>query len=344
MSRAAQAFVAATVLAGIVLVVGPGPSGIALALATGGMAGAAVALERPRRWSLRAGYALLLTFLALWAYVHLEAWRLNQGGADAVRRLAAEKGEEVADILEGRLQDDQELAERVASRLSERARRFPAETAQDPELFVSLGRAAGSRLADGVGLEVYDSAGSLRAWWGEPRGERLPSDSVTVALEHAVVRRPAGYTLAYAGAPWIVGGDSFRVVVKDMWGVQSPLGGVTDPDLVLPRLEQRENLAFRVVPVDSALQGAPIMGPSRAVGYVVGERLMVERFLEERRAGTRRLLGLLYLWPLAWSCGATWQATRRGHTTHPDLGRGALLTVAGRLALVAVVWAFLVSS
>lgn len=344
MSRAAQAFVAATALAGIVFVVGPGPPGIALALATAGMVGAAFALERPRRWSLRAGYALLLTFLALWAYVHLEAWRLNQGGADAVRRLAVEKGEQVADILEGRLQVDRDLAERVASRLSERARRFPAETVQDPELFVALGRAAGSRLADGVGLEVYDAAGSLRAWWGDPRGERLPADSVALPVEHAVVRRPAGYTLGYAGAPWIVRGDSFRVIVKDVWGVQSPLGGTTDPDLVLPTLERREDLAFRVVPVDSARQGAPIMGAARAVGHVVGERFMVERFLEERRAGTRRLLGLLYLWPLVWSFGAVWQAARRGITTRPDLGRGALLTVAGRLALVAVVWAFLVSS
>ena len=90
MSLAAQAFVTATALGGIILVIGPGPAGIVLALATAGMTGAALALARPRRWSLRIGYALLLAFLGVWAYVHLESWRLSQGGAEAVRRLATD--------------------------------------------------------------------------------------------------------------------------------------------------------------------------------------------------------------------------------------------------------------
>ncbi len=338
MSPAAQAFVAATVLAGIVLVVGPGPPGIVLALATAGVTGAGLALARPRRWSLKTGYALLLVFLGLWAYVHLESWRLSQGGADAVRRLAAGKGEDLADILAGRLEDDGRLAERTARRLTERAERFPAEVVQDPELFVALGRAAGPGLRPGVGLEVYDGAGSLRAWWGDPRGDRLPADSAGRPLEDPLVRRPSGFTLAYTGTPWIVGGDSFRIVVKDVWRVESPLGGLTDPDLVLPALEDREGLSFRVVSVDSAGQGAPIMGPERPVGWVLEQRFMVERFLEERRLDTLRLLGLLLLWPLAWSVGAVWQGTRRGR------GRSALLTVTGRLALLAVVWAFLMTS
>lgn len=342
MSRAAQVFVAATALAGFLYVVGPGPPGMALALGTAGMMGALFALDPPRRWILRAGYVLLLSFLALWTYHQLEAWRISQGGAEAVRRLAAGEGREVARFLEDRLEGDRRLAERVAAGLSERARRFPSETVQDPELFVALGRAAGPRLPAGVGLEIYDTAGSLRAWWGDPRGERLPADSVGLPLEHAFVRRPAGYTLAYAGAPWTVAGDSFRVIVKDVWDVQSPLGGITDPELVLPSLERREDLSFRVVPADTLVQGAPIMGPSRAVGYVVGDRFMVERFLEERRADAQRIMGLLYLWPLLWSFGTVWQAVRRRSAGRRRTGTG--LTITGRLALVAVVWAFAVST
>ena len=344
MSRAAQAFVATTALGGIVLVVGPGPAGIVLALATAGMAGAALLLAPPRRWSLRVGYALLLAFLGLWAYVHLESWRLSQGGAEAVRRLAADKGEDLAEILAERLEDDGRLAERISGRLSERSQRFPAEVVQDPELFVALGRAAGPALRPGTGIEIYDTAGSLRAWWGDPRGDRLPADSAGRPLEHPLVRRPSGFTLAYVGAPWIVRGDSFRVVVKDVWRVESPLGGLTDPDLVLPALEEREGLSFRVMTADSAGQGVPIMGPERSVGWVLGQRFMVERFLEERRLGAQRLLGLLFLWPLTWSVGAVWQATRRGGGSRAALGRRALLTVTGRLALVTVVWAFLMTS
>ncbi|MGH7588812.1 MAG: ATP-binding protein [Gemmatimonadota bacterium] len=344
MSPAAQAFVAATALGGIVLVVGPGPAGIVLALATAGMTGAGLALARPRRWSLRIGYALLLAFLGLWAYVHLESRRLSQGGQDAVRRLAADKGEDLAGILSGRLEDDGRLAERISRRLTERAERFPAEVVQDPELFVALGRATGPAPRAGIGIEVYDAAGSLRAWWGDPRGDRLPADSAGRPLEHPLVRRPSGFTLAYTGVPWIVRGDSFRIVVKDVWRVESPLGGLTDPDLVLPVLEEREGLSFRIMMADSAWQGAPIMGPERPVAWVIGQRFMVERFLEERRLGARRLLGLLFLWPLAWSVGAVWQATRKGGGSRAALGRGALLTVTGRLALVTVVWAFLMTS
>ncbi|HET9581490.1 MAG TPA: ATP-binding protein [Gemmatimonadota bacterium] len=344
MSRAAQAFVAATALGGIVLVVGPGPAGILLALATAGMAGAALVLYPPSRWSLKIGYGFLLVFLGLWAYVHLESWRLSQGGADAVRRLAADKGEDLAGILAARLEDDRLLAERVSRRLADRAERFPAEVVQDPELFVALGRAASPALRPGTGLEIYDAAGSLRAWWGDPRGDRLPADSAGRPLEQPLVRRPSGFTLAYTGAPWIVRGDSFRVIVKDVWRIESPLGEVTDPDLVLPALQEREGLSFRVMPVQSGGQGVPIMGPEGPVGWVEGQRFMVERFLEERRLGAQRLLGLLFLWPLAWSVGAVWQATRRGSGPRGRPGRAALLTLTGRLALVTVVWAFLMSS
>ena len=99
-SRPGQVFVAATALAGFLYVVGPRPSGMALALGTAGMMGALFALDPPRRWSLRAGYVLLLSFLALWTYHQLEAWRISQGGAEAVRRLAAGEGREVARFLD----------------------------------------------------------------------------------------------------------------------------------------------------------------------------------------------------------------------------------------------------
>jgi PAS domain S-box-containing protein len=71
---------------------------------------------------------------------------------------------------------------------------------------------------------------------------------------------------------------------------------------------------------------------------------MVERFLEDRRLGSQRLLGLLLLWPLVWSAGTVWQITRRSGSSGAPLGTSALLTVTGRLALVAVLWAFLMAS
>lgn len=348
MNQPARTFVAAAVLGGVLFIASPGPLAVGLLIAA--LVALVVGLARrwPRRWGLRVAHLLLFAYLAAWAYTHLDDWRLARGGAATSTRLETAKLERVAAVLGSRLQTDRALAVRVAGALAAESAIGGREMVQDPELFVSLGRAVPPLLPTGVGIEVYDAAGSLRAWWGEPRGGRLPADSVMAPLAGGVVRRPAGYTLAYAAVPWSVESDSFVVAVKDLWAVETPLRrGVGETDLMLTTLERNEDLAFRVLtPGDEPEQPSPsaaIRGSDgEAVASVVSERFMLRRYLAERRRDARRMLAGLYLWPLLWATGAIWQLARRRR-------EGASLTrwatgLTGQTIVLIGLWGFVMES
>ncbi len=330
-----MALVAATALGayafGAPLGAGLAAAGIALVVAALGLV-----LGRPRRWSTRIAFALLLAYLAVWGYVRLEQERLDRRAPAAAERLAVGGRERVARALEQRLQGDLALAGETARRLDRATAHRGPGIVQEPDLFLALGAAAPPRLPPGVGLEVYDPDGGLRAWWGDPRGERLPPDSMRLATGGAVVRRPAGFTVAYAAAPWLVGRDTFRVAVKDVWLIESPLGReVVEPGLLLPTLESRHFVAFRVAP--GAAMGEPVAGPGGApVATVADARFLLDRWLAERRETTARMMALLFLWPLVWSAGAAWHVARR--VRNPALGAAAQAGVVGAL------WLFLVGT
>ncbi|CAN5268632.1 hypothetical protein BH18GEM1_BH18GEM1_04600 [soil metagenome] len=361
----ARAFVASTALGGLAFVLpstgsaGETVAALAAILAAALLAILGLALGRPRPWGLRAGYLLLLLYMAAWSWYRVRTPELEQGRPRAVARLESAEREHVAGILTRRLAADRALAVRMAGRLSDPGE--PLGAPGDRDLFARLGRAVPAVLPAGIGIEVYDRAGALRAWWGDPRGERLPPDSVSAALGGALVRRPAGYTLAYAAVPWVAGRDTFRVAVKDVWAVESPLAR-GESDLALPELERAADLEFRVLP---SLAGEPegaaetprsiVREPddgSRPAAVVVSERFMLDRFLDERRRETRRVLALLYLWPFLWTTGALWQAARsavqrpareRRERVPPGWERWGT-AIGGQAALLAVVWAFLMES
>jgi PAS domain S-box-containing protein len=348
MNQPARTFVAAAVLGGVLFIVPPGPLAVALLIAALAALVAGLTRRWPRRWGLRIAHVLLFAYLAAWAYTYLDDWRLARGGAATAARLETAKLDRVAAVLGGRLQTDRALAVRVAGALAAESAMDGRDMVQDPELFVSLGRAVPPLLPTGVGIEVYDTAGSLRAWWGESRGGRLPADSVVAPLAGGVVRRPAGYTLAYAAVPWSVESDSFVVAVKDLWAVETPLRrGVGETDLVLTTLEQGEDLAFRVLapgdePEQPSASAVIRRSDGEAVASVVSERFMLRRYLVERRRDVQRMLAALYLWPLLWATGAIWQLARRRHAGS-SLVRWAF-GLAGQTIVLVGLWGFVMES
>lgn len=339
MRRAALALVGAVVLAALAFDAAPGAAGIALVLGSLGLSLTALAL-RPEGWGARIALALLVAYLAGWGVTRFEVWRLTGTTSEELVALERDKRERVAAALERRLAEDRDLAVRVAARLVREDPLGPLE--QDTELFVRLGRAAPAETRPGVGLELYDTAGSLRAWWGDPRGERVPPDSVALAVEREIVRRPSGFTIVHVGATWITPVDTFRLLVKDLWAVESPLGrDVAERGLLLSSLAEREDLTLRVHPGEGASGSVVRGGSGEVVATLESERFLVDRFLAGRRSEAGRALAVLLLWPLAWAIGAVWSASDpRGS----DRAGGKALALGRRAVALIAVWAFFVET
>ena len=351
MSAAAWLFAAATSLAAAALVLGGAPGWI-LFVAAGALAAASFAAGRPRGWGLRAAYILLAGYLVLWAWFRIESWNLSRSGGVAAEEIERGKRQRVAEVLSRRLEDDGALLRSTLARL----RRDPGEpspTTADADLFLALDRASPPELPAGVGFEVYDREGRLRAWWGDPRGDRLPPDSIAAATDRPLVRAPSGYRLAYLAAPWDAGRDTFTVAVKDLWAAESPLRReMAEIDLLVPRLQDLHDLAFHVVPPDyedrsSVEPAAYVAGPDGVVlAEVHSERFLIDRYLESRRADVVRLLGLLLAWPLVWSIGAAWHVARQSARARIASGvsfRWAL-AVAAQAGILLALWLFLTES
>lgn len=344
---AASALVGATVLGASLYGEGFG-TGLALIAGIAAVAALWGLLARPGRWGLRIALVLVLVYLGAWSVFALQQRRLSRAEPATIAALERDARTRVADALQRRLRDDRALVERVAGRLEERARRSGREIVLDPRLFGVLEAVSPTELPTGVGIEVYGPMGNLRAWWGDPRGEAMPPDSVAAAANGAVVRRPEGYTVAYSAVPWPVGRDTFHVVVKDIWSVTSPLRReVGGSDLPLARLARDEHLAveIQIPPGEGTEAGeSPLLDPrGRVLGTISPERFRLDAFAAERRAIHERWLALLLLWPLLWSVGALWDVARSA-PGRIGLGRwwrwGAV--VAGRTALLGSAWIFLV--
>ncbi|HYO46026.1 MAG TPA: ATP-binding protein [Gemmatimonadota bacterium] len=351
MSRAAWLFAAATAVAAAALA----PSGtlgwIAFAAAVG-LAAAALAASRPRGWGLRAACVLLAAYLAFWGWSRIESWSIARGGSEAAGELERAKRRQVAEVLARRLEDDRTLLRSTVGRLRlQEVEAFGA--GPDADLFLALDQASPPALPAGIGFEVYDSEGSLRAWWGDPRGDRLPPDSVSTAVERPLFRAPSGYKLAYIASHWIADGDTFRVAVKDLWAAESPLRReVAEDDLLVARLQDIHDLAFHVVPPGfenrrSVEPASYVAGPEGVVlAEVHSERFLIDRYLESRRADVVRVLALLLAWPLAWSLAGAWQAARQAAIARRGAGGsiGWALAIGGQAAILAGLWLFLVES
>ncbi|MDX1624438.1 MAG: ATP-binding protein [Gemmatimonadota bacterium] len=347
--NAAIALVGATVVAAALF--GARLDSTSGALAAAGIAAATWALvaERPSRWGLRTALALVLVALSGWTIVSWRVRDLSRAGPDEIAELEEKATDRLAAELRTRLRQDRALAERVARGLEARAARAGREMTLDPALFRALGEVVPAGIPDGIGIEVYGPSGHLRAWWGDPRGETLPPDSVSTAVAGVMVRKPAGHTIAYSGVPWIVGRDSFRVIVKDVWALESPLAlEVGERDLLLARLGRRLHLEFEVRPVggNDAVGGTTLAGPrGSGAAVIVPRRLRLDVYASERRASRARLLALLLVWPLLWSVGALWHEARAWprRTIGSRWGRWAL-AVGSRAAVLAAAWLFLVEN
>ena len=350
MNRVAWLFAAATALAAAALV----PEG---ALAWLAFAGAVVLLAialvegRPRGWGLRVAFVLLVAYLALWGWFRIESWNLARSEGEAAGELERAKRQRVAEALSRRVEEDGALLRATVSRLHRRGV-AAADVGPDASLFLALDNASPPVLPAGVGFEVYDSQGRLRAWWGDPRGDRLPPDSVTAAVERPLVRAPSGYRLAYLAAPWVTDGDTFRVAVKDLWAAESPLRReMAEADLIVPRLQSFHDLAFHVVPPGyeqrtSDEPAAVVEGQGGVVlAEVHSERFLIDRYLESRRADVVRVLALLLVWPLVWSLAGAWHAARQAALTALAGDKWAwILAVGAQAAILAALWLFLIES
>ena len=350
MNRVAWLFAAATALAAAALV----PEGALGWLAfAGAVALLAIALVegRPRGWALRAGFVLLVAYLALWGWFRVESWTLARSEGEAAGELESAKRQRVAEALSRRVEEDGALLLSTVSRLHRRGA-VAADVGPDAGLFLALDEASPPVLPAGVGFEVYDAQGRLRAWWGDPRGDRLPPDSVTAAVERPLVRAPSGYRLAYLAAPWVTDGDTFRVAVKDLWAAESPLRReMAEADLIVPRLQSFHDLAFHVVPPGyerrtSDEPAAVVEGQGGVVlAEVHSERFLIDRYLESRRADVVRVLALLLVWPLLWSLAGAWHAARQAALTSRVGDRRAwILAVGAQAAILAALWLFLIES
>ena len=351
MSGSRWLFAAATAVAAAALVPS-GPVGSISALAAAGLAAASFARERPRGWGIRAAFVLLAAYLAFWGWFRVESWNLARSGGEAASELERAKRQRVAEVIAGRLEDDRALLRSTIARLgSDRADASAA--GPDADLFVALDRASPPALPAGIGFEIYDREGRLRAWWGDPRGDRLPPDSVATALDHPLVRAPSGYTLAYLAADWSPGGDTFRVVVKDLWAAESPLRReMAEADLLVSSLERSHDLAFHVAPpgFEDRREGEPaayVAGPGGVMlAEVHSERFLIDRYLESRRDDVVRVLALLLAWPLIWSLGFAWQATRESALVcrRERAWTGWALAIAARAAILTSLWLLLVET
>ena len=228
MNRTAWLFAAATAAAAVALI----PSGAAgwIPFAAAAALGAS-ALSRglPRGWGLRSAFLLLGAYLALLGWFRLESWNLARGGGEAAAELEESKRQRVAEVFARRIEDDRALLDATVASL-ERLDVTASGPEADADLFRALDRGSPPALPAGIGFEVYDRDGRLRAWWGDPRGDRLPPDSVATTLEHPLVRAPFGYRMAYVAAPWIAAGQPTGEVDKEE-GLPS-LGRAVDEDLV----------------------------------------------------------------------------------------------------------------
>ncbi|HEY7473039.1 MAG TPA: ATP-binding protein [Gemmatimonadota bacterium] len=350
MSRTAWLFAAATALAAAALVPDGTPAWIAFAGALGLLATAFVQ-GRPRGWGLRAAFVLLACYLALWAWFRVESWNLARSGGEAAGELENAKRQRVAEVLSRRLEDDRALLRATVTGLHRRTA-GPSDVGPDASLFLALDEASPPMLPAGVGFEVYDVQGRLRAWWGDPRGDRLPPDSVATALARPLVRAPSGYLLAYLAAPWVTEGDTFQVAIKDLWAAESPLRReMAEADLLVPRLQSLHDLSFHVVPPgyeqrDSEEPADSVAGPDGVlVAEVHSERFLIDRYLESRRADVVRLLALLLVWPLIWSLAGAWHAARQvAMLARGEERRAWSLAIGAQAAMLAGLWLFLTGS
>jgi PAS domain S-box-containing protein len=350
-NRAAWLFAAATALAATALVPNGAPGWVAFA-ATAALVAAAMVYERPRGWGLRAAFVLLAAYLVFWGWFRIESWNLARNGGEAAGELERAKRQRVAEVLSQRIEDDGALLRSTIARLR-RQRVDASGEGPDAELFLALDEASPLALPAGIGYEVYDRQGRLRAWWGDPRGDRLPPDSVSTVVGRPLVRAPSGYTLAYLAAPWVAGGDTFLVAVKDLWAAESPLRReMAEAALLVPRLQDIHDLAFHVVPPGfedrrSDEPAAYVAGPGGVVlAEVHSERFLIDRYLESRRADVVRLLALLLAWPLAWSLAGAWHAARQAAIVRREAGISPdwALAIGALAAIVAGLWLFLIES
>ena len=351
MNRTAWLFAAATAAAAVALI----PSGAAgwIPFAAAAALGAS-ALSRgvPRGWGLRSAFLLLGAYLALLGWFRLESWNLARGGGEAAAELEESKRQRVAEVFARRIEDDRALLDATVASL-ERLDVTASGPEADADLFRALDRGSPPALPAGIGFEVYDRDGRLRAWWGDPRGDRLPPDSVATTIERPLVRAPFGYRMAYVAAPWIAAGDTFVFVVKDLWAVESPLRReVAEPELLVPRLEAIHDLAFHIAPPGyedrrSFEPASYVAAPDGSVvAEIHSERFLIDRFIEGRRADVVRLLALLLAWPFAWALGAAWHGARQAAIARRASGSlaGWALAVGALSAVVASVWALLFES
>ena len=351
MNRTAWLFAAATAAAAVALV----PSGAAgwIPFAAAAALGAA-ALSRglPRSWGLRSAFLLLGAYLALLGWFRLESWNLARGGGEAAAELEESKRQRVAEVFARRLDDDRALLDATIASL-ERLDVTASGPEADADLFRALDQASPPALPAGIGFEVYDRDGRLRAWWGDPRGDRLPPDSVATTIERPLVRAPFGYRMAYVAAPWIAVGDTFVFAVKDLWAAESPLRReVAEPELLVPRLQAIHDLAFHIAPPGfedrrSFEPASYVAAPDGSVvAEIHSERFLIDRFIEGRRAGVVRLLALLLAWPFAWALGGVWHWARQAAISRRGSGSlaGWALAIGALAAVVASVWALLFES
>ena len=349
MNRTAWLFAAATAAAAVALI----PSGAAgwIPFAAAAAFGAA-ALSRglPRGWGLRSAFLLLGAYIVLLGWFRLESWNLARGGGEAAAELEESKRQRVAEVFARRLEDDRALLEATVAAL-ERLHVTASGPDADAGLFRALDRASPPALPAGIGFEVYDREGRMRAWWGDPRGDRLPPDSVAGATVRPLVRAPSGYRMAYVAAPWIAAGDTFVFALKDLWAAESPLRReVAEPELLVPRLEAIHDLAFHVAPPGyedrrSFEPASYVDAPDgTVVAEVHSERFLIDRYIEGRRADVVRLLTLLLAWPFAWALAGAWQWARQAAIARRDSLSGWALAIGAKAAVVAGVWALLFES
>jgi PAS domain S-box-containing protein len=350
-SRAAWLFAAATALAAAALVLNGALGWIVFMVA---LATAAVALAHglPRRWGHRAAFLLLAAYLVIWGWFRVESWNLTRSTSEAAGELERAKRQRVAEVLSQRLEDDSALLGSIVTLL--RRREVEASGSEpDADLFVALDQASPPALPPGVGFEIYDREGRLRAWWGDPRGDRLPPDSVSMAVSRPLLRAPPGYKIAYVAAPWAAGGDTLLVAVKDLWAAESPLRReMAEADLLVPRLQRIHDLAFHVVPPGFEERGseepaAYVAAPGGVVlAEVHSERFLINRYLESRRVDVARLLALLLAWPLVWSLEGVWNGVRRAAVARRGSGTwmGSALAIGAHTAILLGLWLLLVES
>ncbi|HET6363391.1 MAG TPA: hypothetical protein VFH11_15240, partial [Gemmatimonadota bacterium] len=351
MNRTTWLFAAATAAAAVALVPSDAAGWIPFAAAAALGAGA-LARGLPPGWGLRSAFLLLGAYLALLGWFRLESWNLARGGGEAAAELEESKRQRVAEVFARRLEDDRALLEATVSAL-ERLDVAASGPDADADLFRALDRASPPALPAGIGFEIYDHEGRLRAWWGDPRGDRLPPDSVVTSTLRPLVRAPSGYRMAYVAAPWIAVGDTFVFALKDLWAAESPLRReVAEPELLVPRLEAIHDLAFHVAPpgFEDRRSFEPASYVSAPEGTIVAEihaeRFLIDRYIEDRREDVVRLLALLLAWPFAVALAGTWQWARQAAIARREPGSlaGWALAICAQAAIVAAVWAFLFES